>query len=86
MGDPAFEIKCERTIGQDPFAIVFSGDVNMCTCDFPAFAGRIADHVSCMELFSNKGTAGRREMQVKDHPACALIAIAVQIQGQTIYR
>lgn len=51
-GDPAIEIKGQGTIGGDPFAVVFSGNVNMCGICNAAFAGWMSDFVACEEIFT----------------------------------
>ena len=54
----------ERAIGLDPLAIIFSCNVDMRSGYVPAFAGRIPDRLTGLDLLSNSDAAIRSEMQI----------------------
>ena len=62
MGDPAFEIERERSVGQDPLAVKFTCNMHVGTGDMAAFAGWISHRLTGLHFSAKRGFGIRRQV------------------------
>ena len=76
---PTIEDKWYRSIGDHPFAIIFSGNMQVCSCCDASLAGGMTNPVICLHPLTLGNTALVGDMQIKDIPAGLLLAIAIEV-------
>ena len=54
-GYPAFQLERVRAVGRDPFAVVFSGEMNVCTIGNPTFLEKQKRSLSGKPFMGNAG-------------------------------
>jgi hypothetical protein len=77
VGLPPAQDQGDRPISQDPFAIKFSGNMNMGASGNPTFTGRVANLVVRRNPGACWNAAFCGYVKVKDGPTSLFVPIAV---------